>query len=261
MSKKSTKTSPPESGSVAVAEQESLQPGGPVATPPPGGWPDPEPPKYPPTPTINANDPNALVAETPLAQTLPQAPPVPPGLPPPVAVAAPAYDHQKRWFKKVNVALPFFVKGKAVKFEALGGNIGVGVFDAEKDAEQIAAMDAAAEVKKGGIVPIDEDLYQDLKKNHPWTPLKRGSQPALRIWDSKPRGLSRPVAKESAALDSSAGGPRGSAEAVVAGVESAGKSPTAPASFAPAMKKKSEFKGPVLRPPASGQFRPEVPRV
>ena len=257
----------PLAGTPAVAEQQEAidaqntqAPGNPLATPPPGGWPLAEPPQYPPTPTLNPDDPNAKVVETPLAQTLPATPPAPPVLTPPVAVAAAPQPSGIRCFKKVNVALPFFVKGVgAVKFDFVGGNIGVGTFNESQNAELIVALDAAAEAKKGGIVAISEAERDELKKNPPWTPSRHGSQPALRVWDSKPRSLSRPAARENAAVDSSAAsGSRGPAAPVTGEAAGAGKSP---AVFAPAMKKKSEFKGPVLRPPASGQFRPEVPRV
>lgn len=293
----STRTKKPSATALAIAEElaqtseseTETPPASPLATPPQEGWPEPEPPKYPPQPTLDPSDPLAKQVETLLNEKptpekveplpLPAAPPQPP--PPPMTVAAAAAqplepDPTTRCFKKVNVALPFFFNGKPVRFEALGGNVGIITLNAPADDELIAALDQAADARRGGVVPITAQERDELKKNPPLTRSKRDSQPAIRVWNDKPRALNRgldesavpkialprpastlPSGSGSETTSGVGGSFRGSAAPVAKGDAA---SPGKPAAFAPALQRKSEGKNPLplLRPPATGTFRSDV---
>lgn len=160
-----------------------------------------------------------------------------------------------RTFKKINVALPFNVNGKSVPFQQLSGNIGVIALDPAKDEVIIAALDAAADARRGGVVRIDAAELENLKKNRvlsPSGPLSR--QPSIKIWDSNPlRAQRQNVAPAVSSPHVSA--PAGNGVAAVAG-NGAGAGNT-PAPFTPNLARKSA--GPVLRPPSTGQFRDDIP--
>lgn len=72
-----------------------------------------------------------------------------------------------RYFSKELANNTFYLPdGKTpVNFEIFPSNVGVIALDAEKDKEIIAALDDAVSKRRGGIVPIDEQGYNELKKN------------------------------------------------------------------------------------------------
>lgn len=98
-----------------------------------------------PPPTPPVSDPPAPTVTT----------PPPPAAPEPVTLV---------YFKKVQVNMPFFIGKERVKFEVLGTNVGVAAFDPEKDLMTVMELNKAAAAKRGGIVKIDVNEYDRLKK-------------------------------------------------------------------------------------------------
>ena len=82
---------------------------------------------------------------------------------PPVTETAPA-PAPKSFFKKELASLPFIVQGRAVPFQICENNQGVIALDPRTDAPLIAALNDAAAHQRGGIVRINEALYEDIKK-------------------------------------------------------------------------------------------------
>ena len=70
----------------------------------------------------------------------------------------------KSFFKKELASLPFIVQGRAVPFQICENNRGVIALDPRTDTPLITALNDAAANQRGGIVRIDEALYEDLKK-------------------------------------------------------------------------------------------------
>lgn len=76
---------------------------------------------------------------------------------------------QKRFYRKEIWSNKFYVGGHPVEFfEPLDGNRGVGFIDANDPL--VPALDQAAHDQIGGIVRINEQEYEHLKKNHPNRP-------------------------------------------------------------------------------------------
>lgn len=175
----------------------------------------------------------------------------PPGLGPPESK-----PKNMKHFKKVNVALPFFVNKRPVPFNSVGGNIGVLALDPAKDGELIAALEAAAQAHRGGIVEIDADIAENIKKNPPFSPFEQRLQKnAIRLWEQHPPRPVRATGGNAAATvnQSSVAGSQVLPAPVADVATSTGKTPVA--TFAPNLKRRSEG---VLKVPSSGQFREGV---
>lgn len=159
----------------------------------------------------------------------------------PAAAPAPVY------FRKEIASTQFFVKGRAVDFELLDGNRGVGRFDPAKDAELIAGMNEAAAKHRGGIVKITAQEYEDLKKNHPYSPSSSnsGRNAPLRVMPSppKPKGFGHQAA------------------GVAGAAETASPPPAVPATTPPPPAPESSTSpNPEPKPPPK-RFQPAVRRV
>lgn len=104
-----------------------------------------------------------------------------------------------RSYRKELVSNAFIVNGAAVAFEVLDGNRGVLTLDSEKTTDQplIAALDAAAAARRGGIVKISQEQAADLKKNWPYNPSRDRSRrnETLRIAGQRPPSRINPVAE------------------------------------------------------------------
>jgi len=93
---------------------------------------------------------------------------------------APAPQVEVLYFKKILSNMPFYINRVPVGFEQLDRNIGVLKIDASNPTAAI--LTATAKANRGGIVIIDADMYESLKKKLPFNPLaQRSSQPKLQI--------------------------------------------------------------------------------
>lgn len=164
------------------------------------------------------------------------------------------------WFKKIMLATQFFIDRKPVAFEPLDGNIGVLRIAASDP--QAAGLLAAASAKRGGIVLIDETLFDALKKKHPFKlPEPRSKPHVLRAFNPEPPSL-RPKNQNGAAAGAASqisgrvgvglvgGGGTDAESGKMAPVPA--PPPAAPGEFIPATKRKSEIKMPVIKK-ASGR--------
>lgn len=221
----------------------------------------PEPPPFPPTPTLNPDDPNAKIVETPLAEALPEVPPPPapplndtvPVLPPPPNPPPNAATNHHRFFRKVSVGMPLYVEKARIQFEVLDQNMGVIKLNSG-DSKTIDFLAGLAKARKGGVTEIDEEKYIELKKNLPFQTSAPRSQPQkLRIWESRPKKLNPSVNPNVAAVNRSPVAGSGGSAASVTGVAGAG-TPATPTSFAPNLRPKSG----VLKTPSSGKFRADA---
>lgn len=70
-----------------------------------------------------------------------------------------------RWFKKELLNHPISHNGGIVRFEPVGGNVGVLQLDEQRDAALIAELDGHADRRRLGIVRINADIAEALKKN------------------------------------------------------------------------------------------------
>lgn len=97
-----------------------------------------------------------------------------------------------------------FRTGVKVPFEPLADAMGVICIDSEAvgAADQIADLTEFARRKVGGVTPITEAEYEDLKKNHPFVSKASKLNPAPRLFDQSPDPFSQqnnpsaPVAAE-----------------------------------------------------------------
>jgi hypothetical protein len=138
------------------------------------------------------------------------------------------------YYKKELFASYFYVKGKAVPFEPLDGNSGVGKFDPATDSEIVAALDKAAAGHKGGVVKITEAEYEALKKNKPLNPSAgRRKVERLKPW----RANQNPFAQAK---------PRAAVAEAAKGDKPAPQTPKFPraADFKPATSRRSHFTPP-----------------
>lgn len=198
-----------------------------------------------PAPPEQPTSPSNEVEQAPIVETQ-QPPPPPTGPPLPTG--------QLVYFKKTIANMAFFVNKKPVPFEMIGGNIGVIKLDSARHEDLVSGLLAAAQGHKGGVSIIDAETYADLKKNLPYVPSVPKSQPSIRVWDRSARLQKSESAGVSAArVEKISASPV--APAVVEGAAGAGKSSAVP--ITPNLVRKSS--GPVLRPPSTGKFRPEVP--
>lgn len=113
----------------------------------------------------------------------------------------------KHFFYKEIFTNKYICNGKAVAFEPLDGNSGVGVFEDGKDDEVLACLNHAASKHMGGIVPISEAEYTEKKSLRPFDPsAERLKQERLRVMPHRPFGPKEPgvVAPEIAAAIKSA---------------------------------------------------------
>lgn len=99
----------------------------------------------------------------------------------------------KHWVYKEILTSKYICNGKAVDFEPLDGNSGVGVFEDGKDDQVLACLRDAAAKQMGGIVFITEQEYTQKKTERPFNPsAERLRQEKLRILPSKPFGPKEP---------------------------------------------------------------------
>lgn len=93
----------------------------------------------------------------------------------------------KHWVYKEIYSNRYLCNGKAVDFEPLDGNSGVGVFVDGKDDEVIKCLQHAASKQMGGIVFITEDEYSKKKQERPFSPqLELQRQEKLRVMPHRP---------------------------------------------------------------------------
>ena len=180
----------------------------------------------------------------------------------PVAVSAPEPPQEIRYWKKVQVNMPFFAGGNRVQFEHLDTNIGViAVLPGAPNDVVRDALHRAAEARKGGVVEITEAQYNDLKKKLPLTLSAPKRKPMLQVWDRRGPRAKLPASKSAAnaaggtdktLTTSSTPGSVGSGVAVGGGGAPAG--PGAPLN--PATRKL--VKSPVMRKPKVGDFRSDA---
>jgi hypothetical protein len=92
-------------------------------------------------------------------------------------------DLSRRYYRKEITSVPFFAAGARVMFEQLAGNTGVlAVEDTEQNKSFILALDEAAKKRVGGVVMIDAEQYEDLKKKRPYDPsANRSRDESIRI--------------------------------------------------------------------------------
>lgn len=116
----------------------------------------------------------AEVAAPVVAATVAVQAPQPP--PPPPTPAKPTTDKANSlFFKKVMFQTPLFVEKQKVNFEPLGGNIGV--IMVEPLSPLATALTTLALANRGGVVAIDESIYDDLKKKQPLLASLKKSKP------------------------------------------------------------------------------------
>ena len=158
----------------------------------------------------------------------------------------------KRCYKKVQINMPFIVDNKVMQFQALDGNVGVLCLTTGVDDAAIAALDKAADAKRGGIVKITEQQLEELKKKLPLTPFAPKRKPMLQLWQNQPPKLKPklPVAPVANAVVASKTSAPGVGSQAVGGGTVAVSSAAVPA---PSVARRSG--GPVLRKPVSGKFR------
>ena len=101
-------------------------------------------------------------------ETTAVAEPAPTPSPTPEVPPTEAPPKNVRYFKKVLANMPFFVNGKRVPFEPIDQNMGVATF--EEGSEFYEGCLSAAQQRRGGVVLINAQIYEDLKKNHPFKP-------------------------------------------------------------------------------------------
>lgn len=103
-------------------------------------------------------------------------------------------DNQtKLFFYKELFTNKYVCQGKAVDFEPLDGNSGVGVFIVGRDDTVIGCLQHAASQHMGGIVPISEEEYNKKKLERPFsTESERQRQEKLRIMPHRPFGPREP---------------------------------------------------------------------
>lgn len=79
-----------------------------------------------------------------------------------------------------------------VNFEVFPSNVGVIALDTDKDAEIIAVLEDAASKRRGGIVPVSEAEYAEIKKNRGGSKPFVGFQPPPRLQAMRSPGQFRP---------------------------------------------------------------------
>lgn len=98
------------------------------------------------------------------------------------------------WFRKELVNMPVLVDGQRVQWEVIGGNRGLLVLDEEKPEHVglIAGLKKFAEMRKYGVVVIDEAEYELKKKSQlPWLNSARRKPEKLRVFQPlKPKSPS-----------------------------------------------------------------------
>lgn len=148
--------------------------------------------------------------------------------------------------------MPFVVESKVMQFQALDGNVGVLCLTTGVDDAAIAALDKAADARRGGIVKITEAQLEELKKKLPLTPSVLKRKPMLQVWQNQPQRLKpkQPVAQPANAVAASKTSAPGVGSQAVGGGTVAVSSAAVPA---PSVARRSG--GPVLRKPQSGKFR------
>lgn len=92
----------------------------------------------------------------------------------------PAVNPKLRHYRKELASIPFLIAGAQVPFESLDGNRGALIVDPDKsrlissipNTELIQRLDDAAANRRGGIVRLTAEGYDQLKKAYPWDPAK-----------------------------------------------------------------------------------------
>lgn len=80
------------------------------------------------------------------------------------------------YFKKESLRNPVFgLDKKAVQFEAVPGDTGVIALDESKDGDLIRVLTEHADGRRGGVVRISAEIYDNLKKNAALMPLPKPS--------------------------------------------------------------------------------------
>lgn len=111
------------------------------------------------------------------------------GTPPPTPPTPPPPGSKVRHWRKELVRIPWAIKGGNVPFEWLDGNRGVIAIDPAgpqvmanlSNQDVIRALDEAAAGKRGGIVRITIEEYENLKKKFPHNPAKDAQKEMLRV--------------------------------------------------------------------------------
>lgn len=96
------------------------------------------------------------------------------------------------YFKKEILSTAYIANGAAVHFEVLDGNIGVLALLPGIDDGLIKALNEAAAKHKGGILKINEETYQNLKKNRPYNPSAKKRPDMLQLMQSAAAPMFKP---------------------------------------------------------------------
>jgi len=92
------------------------------------------------------------------------------------------------WFRKLMASIPFFADKTRVQFEPISGNNGVIAINAQEQPSVYQALASAAAARKGGVLAITSEEYEDLKKKRGWTPSEAKSTrmtETLRVWENR----------------------------------------------------------------------------
>ena len=172
----------------------------------------------------------------------------------------PTSNGEYLYFRKVLANMPFYVDRKPVMFEPLDRNMGVLKISAHDPTT--SALLATAKANRGGVVVIDEETYETLKKKLPFKPLaQRLLRPKLQVFQNQVPRKAKPqseVAAEASRISSRVSGVDsavGSGTDAGAGTQaSVPVPPPVPAGeFRPAVGKKN-FKMPVLKKPTGNSL-------
>ena len=156
----------------------------------------------------------------------------------------PTSNGEYLYFRKVLANMPFYVDRKPVMFEPLDRNMGVLKISAHDPTT--SALLATAKANRGGVVVIDEETYETLKKKLPFKPLaQRLLRPKLQVFQNQVPRKAKPQSEVAAGTRRISSGP--------SGVGSVGGGGTDASAGTPAS-------DPVPPPPAPGEFRPAVGR-
>jgi hypothetical protein len=86
----------------------------------------------------------------------------------------------KVYFSKTLLTNGIMIGGKQPPWEVLDGNKGVIALDSIADAALITGLNSFVDQQSGGVLPINAQQYEDLKKNHPW------KESAAKSWLNEP---------------------------------------------------------------------------
>jgi len=146
------------------------------------------------------------------------------------------------FFKKELVLNQFIVRGNPVQFEQISKDTGILVLDEGSDLA--GELKDAASKRRGGIVVITKDEYDELKKNADFSPSAPRSKQVLRVFQpaAKSDATVRPASEKQSSTPAAPPAPKpevrqtGDLLRIVTKLQEAPREPAAP--FKPATAKK-----------------------